>query len=313
MLHIDADVSSLSTPPETPPELGRRGLLDRLGIGTVGTAIVGSLAATGIAASTKPAEAAPGITDADILNFALNFEYLGAEYYLRALTGTGLPANLVTGTGTQGTVSGGSVVPWNGSAIQSYAQRLAIDELGHVEFLRTALGGAAIAEPSINLSTSWTTLAIAAGLIASGQTFNPFADPVSFLIGAYVIEDVCVTALAGAAGLLTSPTNISGAAGLLGTEGYQAGAIRTLLADLGAGQVTDAISNLRSTLSGVVDDAGTSIPGNAYNFVPNDTNALVYRRSTAQVLNIAYGGGAASNYGFFPTLVNGVITSNVLT
>lgn len=310
MLHIDAEMSPL---PETPPEPGRRGLLDRLGIGTVGTALAGSIAVAGVAASSRPAEAAAGITDADILSFALNFEYLGAEYYLRALTGTGLPANLVTGTGTQGTVSGGSVVPWNGSAIQSYAQRLAIDEIGHVEFLRTALGSAAIAEPAINLSTAWTTFAIAAGLIASGQTFNPFADPVSFLIGAYVIEDVCVTALAGAAGLLTSPTNIAGAAGLLGTEGYQAGAIRSLLADLGAGQVTDAISNLRSTLSGVTDDAGTSIPGNAYNFVPNDTNALVYRRSTAQVLNIAYGGGAASQFGFFPKLVNGVITSNVLT
>jgi len=83
--------------------------------------------------------------------------------------------------------------------------------------------------------------------------------------------------------------------------------IRTLLSDLGAGQATDAISNLRSALSGVADDFGTSIPGQDYNLVPNDINGLVFRRTTSQVLNIAYGGGAAANFGFFPNRVNGTI------
>ena len=286
---------------------GRRAVVRRLSAGAFGGAMLASLAGADLAAGSMPAEAATAITDADIINFALNFEYLGAEYYLRAITGSGIAANLLTGTGTQGTVTGGAVVPWAGSAIEAYAQRLAVDELAHVTFLRTVNGSLAIAEPSINLSTAWTTLAVAAGLIASGQTFDPFADPVSFLIGAYVIEDVCVTALAGAAALLSSPANITAAAGLLGTEGYQAGAIRSLLSDLGAGQVTDAISALRAKLSGAADDIGTSIPGNDYNFVPNDTNGLVFRRTTTQVLNIAYGGGAASNYGFFPNKVNGAI------
>ena len=275
-------------------------------------ATIAAIASTGLAASASEAQAA-AITDTDILNFALNFEYLGAEYYLRAFTGQGIAdPTLLTGTGTQGSVTGGSLVPWGGSAIQQYAQRFAVDELAHVQFLRAVLGGAAIAEPAINLSSSWTTFAIAAGLIVTGQTFNPFADPVSFLLGAYVLEDVCVTALAGSAALLTNPTNIAGAAGLLGTEGYQAGAIRTLLSDLGAGQATNAISNLRATLSAQIvrgqgDDVGTLIPANAYNFVPDDSNALAFRRTPAQVLNIAYGGGPASNYAFFPNEVNGNI------
>lgn len=273
-------------------------------------AIVGRLAVAAVAGGTialaaRSAEAAP--TDTDILNFALNFEYLGAELYLRAVTGQGLAAGDVTGTGAQGSVTGGSLVPFNSAAIASYAQRLAVDELAHVRFLRAVLGANAIAEPAINLSTSWTTLAIAAGLIVPGQTFSPFSDDISFLIGAYVLEDVCVTALAGAARLLTNPDHVEAAAGLLGTEGYQAGAIRTLLGDIGAGQVTDAISTLRASLSGAQDDVGVLIPGQNYNFVPDDVNALVFRRTPAQVLNIAYGGGAAANFGFFPNRVNGAI------
>ena len=295
-----------SNPISAPKNPSRREWVQRVGAGAVGTAVAASMGAAGLALTSTPAKAA-AVTDADIFNFALNFEYLGAEYYLRAISGNGLDASLLTGTGTQGTVIGGSMVPFGSSPIQAYAQRLAIDEIGHVQFIRATLGAAAIAEPTINLSTAWTTLAIAAGLITAGQTFNPFADPISFLLGAYVIEDVCVTALVGAAALLTSPNNITAAAGLLGTEGYQAGMIRTLLSDLGAGVATDAISNLRSTLSGVADDFGTSIPGNDYNIVPNDINGLAFQRTTNQVLNIAYGGGAASNFGFFPNRVNGII------
>ncbi len=275
----------------------RRGVMGGIGIAAV--------TAAALAASSGPALAA--VTDVDIFNFALNFEYLGAELYLHALTGTGLGNADITGVGTLGTVSAGGPVPFKSPAIQSYVQRLAVDELGHVRFIRAVLGSAAIARPAINLSTSWTTLAIAAGLITQGQTFSPFTDDISLLLGAYVIEDVCVTALAGAARLLTNPNNVEAAAGLLGTESYQAGAIRTLLADLGAGVATDAISNLRATLSGAADDVGTLIPGNAYNFVPNDVNGLVFRRTTTQVLNVAYGGGAAANYGFFPNRVNGNI------
>lgn len=303
MLEDNAGSQNPESADSVPTGTTRRSVVQQFGSKALGAAV--AVAGAGLVLDSKPALAAT--TDADILNFALNFEYLGAEYYLRAISGSGLDASLLTGTGTQGTVTGGSMVPFGTSPIVAYAQRLAVDEIGHVQFLRAALGAAAIAEPAINLSTSWTTLAVAAGLIASGQTFNPFADPISFLLGAYVIEDVCVTALAGAARLLTNPDNVEAAAGLLATEGYQAGMIRTLLADLGAGVATDAISNLRSTLSGVVDDFGTTIPGNAYNIVPNDINGLAFRRTTTQVLNIAYGGGPSANYGFFPNKVNGTI------
>ena len=284
---------------------GRRSALRRLGLHAAGAAVT---LAAGLAATTEPA-AAQALTDTDILNFALNLEYLEAEFYIRAFFGYGLQGSDVTGAGTQGTVTGGTQVPFVNKAIQSYCQTLAADELTHVRFLKTTLGSAAVAEPNINLSTSFTTLAQAAGLITAGQTFNPFANDVNFLLGAYIFEDVGVTAYAGAARYISNPDYLTAAAGILGTEAYHGGAIRTLLANIGGGEVANMISALRATLSGTADDQGIIIPGESYNFVTNDFNGLVFRRTTAQVLSIVYGSTTAAGTGglFFPNGLNGTI------
>ena len=99
--------------------------------------------------------------------------------YLRAVTGSGLPINSTYG-GIAGQASGGSVVPFQNTAIAAMAQKIAVDEQSHVLFLRAALGSAAVPEPTIDLVNSFTTLAIAAGLIVAGQTFNPFASETNF-------------------------------------------------------------------------------------------------------------------------------------
>lgn len=290
--------------------LERRRFLSRAGIGTAGLA---AAAVSGGLAMPSRAEAA-GITDADIFNFALNFEYLGAEYYLTAL-GTSLPSNLTLGGGPVTRPSSGAV-PFDSEAGGYFAQQLANDEFAHVTFIQEALSAenaTPIPEPAIDLVNSWTTLAISAGLLVAGQTFDPFASEVGFLVGAYVLEDVCVTALCGAAALLTSKTNLAYAASILGTEGYQVGMIRSRLSALGAGMVTDAISALRSKLSNTVanvgtDDNGTDANGNAFNFTNVDVNGQAFRRTPQQVLAIAYGGGTSSGL-FFPSGVNGVITT----
>lgn len=284
---------------------GNRVVMRRAGFGLAGLAAASLF--------SRPASAAT-VTDADIFNFALNFEYLGAEYYLRGVTGKGVSSyTSVTGSGTAGTVVGGSLVPFQSTALAYYAQQLANDELAHVEFVRAALtaeGATPIAEPSIDLADSWTVLATAAGLIVPGQSFNPYESEVNFFLGAYVLEDVCVSALAGAAGLLTNAQNISYAAGMLGAEGYQAGAIRAYLADIGGGAATAAISALRAKLSGTFDN-GTDANSNPFNFTNVDYNGQVSRRTTSQVLSIAYGSGTAGTASglFFPAGVNGTITT----
>ncbi len=293
--------------PEKPAGLDRRSLMGRLGASAAGVAAVSAVAAGGLALATQPAKA-QSVTDADIANFALNLEYLEAEFYVRAFFGYGLQGSDITGAGTLGRVIGGRQVPFKNPAIQQYCQLLAADELTHVRFLKSVLGSAAVAEPNINLATSFTTLAQAAGLITPGQTFDPFADDVSFVIGAYIFEDVGVTAYNGAVTLLTNPAYVQAAASIMAVEAYHAGMIRTLLANIGAGQAANAISALRASLSGAQDDQGIIIPGNNYNTVSTDSNALAFTRTTSQVLNIVYGGRPAGVGGlFFPTGMNGTI------
>lgn len=283
---------------------GRRSVFQKIGAGAAGAAAIGALAAGGLASSTTSA-AAQAIGDTDILNFALNLEYIEAEYYLRAFTGSGLAQGDTTGTGVAGSVTGGGQVPFRSTAIQGYAQRLTVDEQTHVRFLRAALGSSAVARPAIDFTNTFNALAVGAGLIAQGQTFNPFADDVSFLLGAFVFEDVGVTAYAGAARLISNKDLLEAAAAILAIEAYHAGSIRTLLANIGAGVAANAISNLRGSL-GNGKEQGITIPGLNYNAVPADVASLAFRRTPAEVLNIVYGGGKGGG-GFTPAGFNGTI------
>lgn len=259
------------------------------------------------------------VEDKDILNFALNLEYVEAEFYQRAVFGTGLSAADTSGTGTQGTVTGGSAVPFTSPVIAQYAAEIAGDELDHVQFLRDALGKSAVAEPTIDLETSFTNAAIAAGIISAGETFNPFASDADFLLGAFIFEDVGVTAYHGAAPLITHDAYLEAAAGILGVEAYHAGEIRTLLFGMGQDTpslISDAnkISALRNAAaaaastdpSEITDEGITNSSGDA-NIVPTDNNSIVFARTFAEVLNIVYLGGASGGFGFFPDRLNGRI------
>lgn len=292
-------------------EVAGRGVSRRLflaGLGcTAGTAAALTVAGCGGSSSsttTTPTTPTTTITDTDILNFALNLEYLEAEFYLRAATGAGL-SDADAGS-NPGTVTGGSQVAFKTPAIQQYAMEIANDELAHVRFLRSALGSAAVSRPAIDLTNSFNAAAMAAGI---GPSFNPFGDENSFLVGAFVFEDVGVTAYHGAAGLLSSKTYLGAAAGIMATEAYHAAEIRTLIAYLGGNYLTYAnqISTLRGTAGG-----GNEVALSGSTIVPADSNSIAFDRTTDQVLHIVYldaTAGVVKSGGFFPSGLNGTITA----
>jgi hypothetical protein len=267
----------------------------------------------------------PGVTDADILTFALNLEYLEAEYYLYAATGSGLSStDAGSGAGTT-IVPSTTKVTFTDSYLQRYANEIAQDELNHVRFLRSALSAAGATvqpRPAIDL-TFFAGLGTAAGV--SG-TFNPFTDENSFLVGAFVFEDVGVTAYLGAAPLITNKASYLGAAaGILGTEAYHAAEIRTIIAGNAASSTATAAqmaaltnANLVSALRGKISMASgnmlaaETMVGTSSIVAADSTNAIAFARTTDQVLHIVYGGASGvgvAKGGFFPAGLNGNIKS----
>jgi hypothetical protein len=273
-----------------------------------GTALAGVLLA-------RHAQAQTTVTDNDILNFALNLEYLEAEFYTLATTGMTLSQAGVATTSGSGTAAGtvtvkaNPMVPFTTPFLQQFANEVAKDEQNHVNFLRTALGTAAVGEPNIDLLNSFNALAMAAGL---GATFDPFASETNFLLGAFIFEDVGVTAYQGAAGLISSKTYLDKAVGIHGVEAYHAASIRTRIYQAGATaqQASQAIAATRAKLDGTNNDdigVGTGTNG-ASTIVDANANAMTYARTTSQVLSIVYGGGAAGTGGaFYPNAMNGTI------
>jgi hypothetical protein len=268
-----------------------------------------------------PAPPSNALKDEDILNFALNLEYLEAQFYSFAATGAGLPANLLTGSGTQGGVTGGRAVNFTDPVVRQYANEIAADERAHVAFLRTALGPAAVSQPAIDISATpagpFSQAAVAAGLITQGQSFDPYASDENFLLGAYIFEDVGVTAYKGASPLLQSATFLSAAAGILGAEAYHAGLIRTVLYAKGIAtpalvDATVAISDARDRLDNPADvDQGVRGTNGASNIVPADADGIAFSRTPGDVLNIVYlNAGAVPRGGFFPAGVNGTVAQS---
>lgn len=258
----------------------RRKLLRTLGI-------AGAMAGA-VAVTKGPLQAQSSFTDFDILNFALNLEYLEAEFYTVATTSKTI-AQLgltVSGAGVSGPTQGGTYVPMPGP-MAKIAMQIASDERTHVTFIQTAilsLGGSPIAKPAINLN------ALGFG----------FATTNDFLKLARIFEDIGVTAYGGAAPLIKSSTVLGYAARILAAEAYHASNIRLQIAQ-------------NNVVTAALDGADHVPPPSGSLYFPLDANSLTEVRTPGEVLLLAFGSANASSGGFFPGGVNGLFNTSAAT
>ncbi len=268
----------------------RRSLLKKIGIASAAVGAGMTVGGLNLQASAS----APTVVD--VLQFALNLEYLEAEFYTVATTGNYIDAPPysigVTGSGKQGLTTGGSKVNFNNNLVfsQAIAQQIGDDERAHVTLLRSALQAAKIepiAKPEINL----------AALASKGLGFSSLA---AFLGLARVFEDIGVTAYAGAAQLpaVSNSPYIGTAARILAAEAEHVGNIRLQIARLGI--TTSAL-----------DGVDIIPPPKGTEYISVNSQGLVETRTPGQVLFLAYGGVAnATSGGFFPMGVNGVLNTS---
>ena len=253
------------------------------------TIAVASAGAAALGAGLMEGQTTAPPTDFDILNFALNLEYLEAEFYTVATTGMTIDQMgiEITGTGTQGAATGGQKVDLTNSSFPTLAiaDEIANDERSHVTLIREALtsaGAQPIAQPAINLN-------------ALGIGFGSLAE---FLTLARAFEDIGVTAYAGAAPLLSSKTILGYAAQILAAEAEHVSNIRLQVAQLG----------IPTTL---LDGVDILPPPSGQNYFSLNNVGLAQTRTPGQVLFIAYGFMAdAMSGGFFPNGVNGTINTS---
>ncbi len=298
--------------------MNRRNLL-----GSVGLLGAGAVLAACDTPTPTPVDPPAPDTDYDaaILTFALNLEYLEAAFYLAAvgrigeLTSIGgsaeirLPANF----------DGKTSIAFDNDAVRQYAQEIADDELAHVVFLRAAIGDilkAPVADrPVIDLNDAFANAANAAFATTLPARFNPFANELFFLHGAFIFEDVGVTAYKGASPVITNEEIVlQNAAGILAVEAYHSGEIRTLLYaqrntvvevyGVTVETIVQKISDLRGAAGGGKDQ-GLIRNGKA-NIIPVDDNSIAFSRTPREVANIVFldTTGTALKGGFFPDGLN---------
>jgi Ferritin-like domain len=290
--------------------ISRRKALSALGLLGASAA----LTACGTTAQPAPTPTPAKNYDAAILNFALNLEYLEAAFYLAAvgriaeLPGGSAEVKLPAG------FDGKTAITFSNDAVRQYAEEIAEDELAHVVFIRNALSSLKlpVAErPVIDLAGGFSAAANAAFNITLSPVFDPFANELFFLHGAFIFEDVGVTAYKGASPLITDEKGVlEPAAGILAVEAYHSGEIRTLLYaqkdvvtpyGVTVETVVQKISDLRGAAGGKDKDQGLIRNGKA-NIIPVDSNSIAFSRTPRQVANIVFldTTSKASTGGFFP-------------
>jgi len=280
--------------------LNRRNFMAALGMtgAAAGAALLSGCTSSTVAVSTTTV--APG--ESDVLNFALNLEYLEATFYSYITQGTDLPASSGA-TANSGAITGAPAkLTFATQQITDQLNEIYFDELNHVIALRTLLASAAVPRPAINLAAAGTISTAATALSVARQ-----------------FEDVGATAYAGALTLLTS-SSLNYAIQILAVEGFHAGALRlvSIQNSIAYSQADSLDVKPFDPGSAATAAAGPTASGaffataGAASASSSTPAGFAFTRTTSQVLQILYGTPGVigtTKGGFFPNGLNGLIAS----
>ncbi|XP_077228042.1 ferritin-like catalase Nec2 [Tasmannia lanceolata] len=263
-------------------------------------------------------------SDVDLLEFPLNYEYLQAEFFLRASVGHGLDKvapNLSMGGPPPHGARRANLDPLTRDIITQFAYQ----EIGHLRAIKSNVQG--FPRPMMDLSPRcFATLMDEAFDHRLQPPFDPYANNINFLLASYLLPYVGLTGYVGINPGLKGTLSRRLVAGLLGMQSAQDAVIRTLLYEQGTMKVqpygitvaefTKRISDLRNRLGGTgVKDEGIIVPPimgtegkHPGSVLAGDRYAMAYERTPREILRILYGKGTAhSPGGFFPEGANGKI------
>ncbi|KAF4361407.1 hypothetical protein F8388_012867 [Cannabis sativa] len=254
-------------------------------------------------------------SDNDLLEFSLNLEYVGAEFFLHGSLGYGLDRVAPQLTKGGPPPIGATKVNFD-ILITDFTMQMGLQGVDHIRAIKNFVEG--FQRPLLDLSSS-----VFAGFINSAlgrelkPAFDPYNNTLNFLIASYAIAHIGPTAYL--------------AAGLLGVSASQDAVIRTLLYDrremrvepynITVAEFTQGISELWNRLGrGGLKDEGLIVPialgaeGRVSgNVLSADQNSLLYGRTPLEVVRIVYGTGNETMFGgFFPRGANGRIAKSCL-
>ncbi|KAF5731456.1 desiccation-related protein PCC13-62 [Tripterygium wilfordii] len=280
--------------------------------------------------SSSPGNCGPiEADDRDRIQFALNLEFLEAEFFLYGALGKGLDD--IAPYLTQG---GPPPIGARRANLDILTRRIieefGYQEVGHLRAIINTVGG--FPRPSLDLRAEnfAETFNRAVGYKLS-PPFDPYLNAVNYLLASYVIPYVGLVGYVGTIPNLYNYTNKRLVAGLLGVESGQDAVIRALLYERGAEKVvpynitvadmTDRISKLRNQLAMCgIKDEGLIVPlelgaenRTTSNILSADSYSLSYSRTPPEILRIVYGSGDERKPGgFYPKGGNGRIAREFL-
>ncbi|KAL2610092.1 hypothetical protein R1flu_028665 [Riccia fluitans] len=276
--------------------------------------------------------------DIDLTAFALNLEYLEAEFFLFAAYGYGLDKQAPYLTGGGPPPIGGQKANLD-PVVRDIVGQMGLQEVGHIRAIKRSIGPAAFPRPKLDISkATWAKIVDTALNTTLEPQFDPYANSINYMLASYAIPYVGLTGYVGANPQLVGKAAKKLVAGLLGVESGQDAIIRTWLYERKDEKVepygvtvalaTDAISKLRNDLDHqgltvlkkgpvpyVIDDEGLTVPrslgaekATTGNILSADADSLAYGRTPEQILSIIYSSGDPRKPGgFYPAGARGNI------